>query len=221
MGEGSAYGPWTTWQGDKGLLRFVRAAILAPSPHNAQAWRFGVGRSHIDIYADRARNTGAIDPFKREMYEGLGTALENLVLATQASGFALSVTLMPTGPESTHAAHVALSCSAPRRSDLYPQISRRHTNRCPYVEGKEVPRAVRGSAVGPSSASTRCGATTQASAAIGRAAAAQTPSTPRRGYWEITCRAPSSPSLARCGGLGRHHRMRASVAPSRSRANRA
>lgn len=139
-GKGSAYEPWRNWQDHEGLLRFVGAAILAPSPHNAQAWLFGVGRNQIDLYADRARNTGAIDPFKREMYVGLGAALENLVLAAQASGFSPAVTLMPAGPDSTHAARVGFSRSAPRRSELYSQISRRHTNRYPYVEGKDVPR---------------------------------------------------------------------------------
>jgi len=139
VGEGPAYEPWMNWQDGEGLRPLVAAATLAPSPHNAQAWLFAVGRNQIDLYADRARNTGAIDPFRREMYVGLGAALENLVLAAEASGFTPSVSLMPAGPESTHAARVALSRSTPRRSQLYAQIPRRHTNRYPYVEGKEVP----------------------------------------------------------------------------------
>jgi len=140
VGEGPAYEPWSNWQDGEGLLALVGAATLAPSPHNAQAWLFAVGRNQIDLYADRARTTGAIDPFRREMYVGLGAALENLVLAAQAEGFAPSVTPMPAGPESTHAARVILSRSAPRRSQLYAQIPRRHTNRYAFVEGKAVPR---------------------------------------------------------------------------------
>jgi nitroreductase len=139
--EGPAYEPWSSWQDDDGLLALVSAATLAPSPHNAQAWLFAIGRNQIDVYADRARSTGAIDPFRREMYVGLGAALENLALAAQANGFTPSVALMPGGPGSTHAARVALSRSAPLRSQLYAQIPQRHTNRYPYVEGKEVPRA--------------------------------------------------------------------------------
>jgi hypothetical protein len=132
----------------------VGAAILAPSPHNAQAWLFGVGRSHIDLYADRARNTGAIDPFRREMFIGLGAALENLVLAARANGFTPTVTLMPAGPDSTHAARVRLSRSTARRSQLYAQIPRRHTNRYPYVEDKEVPAAVLAAMAGLAGADT-------------------------------------------------------------------
>lgn len=140
-GEGPAYEPWTTWHDGEGPLPLVRAATLAPSPHNAQAWLFGVGPNHIDVYADHARSTGAIDPFKREMYVGVGAALENLVLAAQASGFTASLMPMPAGQDSTHAARVALTRSTPRRSPLYTQIPQRHTNRHPYIEGEDVPRA--------------------------------------------------------------------------------
>ena len=140
-GEGPAYQPWSNWQDHQGLLALVGAATLAPSPHNAQAWRFGVGPSQLDLYADPARTTGAIDPFRRELYVGLGAALENLALAAEAHGFTPTVRLLPAGAGSTHAARVALSPSAPRPSELYTQIPRRHTNRYPYVEGKEVPPA--------------------------------------------------------------------------------
>jgi len=119
----------------------VGAAILAPSPHNAQAWLFRVRPARVDLYADGARWTGATDPFRRELYIGLGAALENLVLAAQAGGYAPRVTLLPSGASSAHAARIELARSAPRASGLYAQIPRRHTNRYPYVEGKEVAAA--------------------------------------------------------------------------------
>jgi nitroreductase len=144
VGEGPAYEPWSSWRDGGGLLPLVGAATLAPSPHNAQAWLFRVGRNQIDLYADRARTTGSVDPFRREMYVGLGAALENLVITAQTRGFAPSAALMPAGPDSTHAARVALSRSVPRRSPLYAQIPRRHTNRYSYMEGKEVPREALG-----------------------------------------------------------------------------
>lgn len=140
-GEGPAYEPWTSWRDSKGLLKLVGAATLAPSPHNAQAWLFGVGSNRIDLYADRARNTGAVDPFKREMYVGLGAALENLVLAARAEGFNARVELLPAGQDSTHAARVDLAVAPAQQSRLYQQIPRRHTNRYSYVEGKQIPRA--------------------------------------------------------------------------------
>jgi hypothetical protein len=67
-------------------LALVRVAILAPSPHNAQAWLFDVGERHLDVHADRSRSTGALDPFLRELHVGLGAALENVVLTARTRG---------------------------------------------------------------------------------------------------------------------------------------
>jgi hypothetical protein len=119
----------------------VRAAILAPSPHNAQAWRFGVGATHLDLHADRARSTGALDPFLREMHVGLGAALENVVLTARARGQQPTVVLMPAGADADHVAHVALAPGAPLPSALAERIPDRHTNRYPFVADREVPEA--------------------------------------------------------------------------------
>jgi hypothetical protein len=141
VGHGPAYAPWAAWEEGVGLRRLIGAAILAPSPHNAQPWLFVVGPHRVDLFADRSRSTGAVDPFGRELQVGLGAALENLVLAARANGFAPSVSLLPAGADSTHVARVDLVRSAIRRSDLYVQIPHRHTNRYPFVVGKAVPRA--------------------------------------------------------------------------------
>jgi nitroreductase len=140
VGHGPAYAPWEGWDEGDGLRPLIGAAILAPSPHNAQPWLFGIGARRVDLFADRSRSTGAVDPFGRELQVGLGAALENLVLAARANGFAPSVSLLPAGPNSTHAARIDLARSAARRSDLYEQIPHRHTNRYPFVVDKPVPR---------------------------------------------------------------------------------
>jgi nitroreductase len=141
VGHGPAYEPWTSWNEGEGLRPLIGAAILAPSPHNAQPWLFGVGPGRVDLYADRSRSTGAVDPFGRELYVGLGAALENLVLAAEANGFRPDVSLLPKGRSPAHVARVELTRSSRRRSELYNQIPRRHTNRYAFVEGKAVPRA--------------------------------------------------------------------------------
>ncbi len=138
VGDGPAYAPWSSWREQKGLLRLVGAAILAPSPHNAQSWLFRVGSGRVDLYADRARWTGATDPFRREQYVGLGAALENLVLAAEADGYTPRVRLLPDRAGSSQVARLELARSSPRASALYAQIPKRHTNRYPYVEGKDV-----------------------------------------------------------------------------------
>jgi hypothetical protein len=140
-GSGVPYDAWENWSSRSGPLGMVAAAILAANAHDAQAWVFQVRDSEIDVFADRSRGLGTIDPFAREMYVGLGCALENLVLAAAGLGYAADVTLMPDPALPTHAAHVALSRAPAVESELYRAIPDRHTNRGPY-DSREVPRQV-------------------------------------------------------------------------------
>ena len=145
-GEGPAYEPWSTWEaGDAASPRhLVRAAILAANPHNSQPWRFHVQPASIDLFADRARNIGSIDPLLREMYIGLGCALENLILAASAQGFGYKLALFPNPGEMAHVARVDLVAgSEPKRvSPLYAAIPHRHTNRGAYDTGRDLDRSV-------------------------------------------------------------------------------
>jgi len=136
-GGGKAYDPWGQWRGTPGPLGAVAGAVLAASPHNTQPWIFEVGPGAVDVFVDAARTTGAVDPFRREQYVGLGCALENLVLGCRARGLQPDVTLLPDGADAPRVAHVALSDGAPEPSSLFDAIGDRHTNRGPYQ-----PRAV-------------------------------------------------------------------------------
>ena len=97
VGQGPAYEPWKDWQKEAsaGPLGLVRSAILAASPHNTQPWLFRVSSSSIELYTDITRNTGALDPYRREQHIALGCALENLMLAAGAHGYNASATLLP------------------------------------------------------------------------------------------------------------------------------
>jgi nitroreductase len=154
LGQGPAYEPWADWKRHSGVIPLVAAATLAPNPHNSQPWLFRVGSNRIDLFADASRNIGAIDPFKREKYIGLGAALENLVVAAEATGYRAGVTLMPEGAHSDHAARIELSRAPKHNSFLVDQIAKRHTNRYAFVADKDVPTAALAVIAGLGDAST-------------------------------------------------------------------
>jgi hypothetical protein len=138
--RGAAYAPWREWEGSAtdGTKRPIRAAILASNPHDTQPWLFRVDEGVITLFADRARNLGSFDPFRREMYLGLGAAIENLVLAARAFGFMAKVQcsegrLSPSQDDTPEvAARIALTPMSAARDSLFDAIPNRHTNRGSY-----------------------------------------------------------------------------------------
>jgi hypothetical protein len=133
-GRGPAYAAWDEWNrappgSPQGL---VRAAILAANPHNTQPWRFRIGAGGIDLFTDRSRNIGSIDPYLREMHIGLGCALENLLLAAPAAGWSAQVAMFPNPSDASHVAQVTLARGDSAVSPLYAAIPARHTNRGRY-----------------------------------------------------------------------------------------
>ncbi len=139
-GKGAAYEPWRNWNagqpGDR--LRLVHAAILAANPHNSQPWLFKVNDDRIDLFADTKRDIGAIDPYLREMYMGIGCGLENLLIAAAQDGYGATASLMPDPGNDAHAARIGLSRAEPVASELYAAIPNRHTNRAAYDTSRAV-----------------------------------------------------------------------------------
>lgn len=67
-------------------IELVQAAILAPSSHNTQPWKFHLEEKSISIFPDFSRRCPAVDPDDHHLFVSLGCATENLVLAALARG---------------------------------------------------------------------------------------------------------------------------------------
>ncbi len=131
-GKGPAFEALADWQSFEGPEAAVAAAVLAASAHNTQPWAFAISGDQVDVFADRTRTTGANDALLREFHVSLGCAIENLVLAAEANGYATAVALDPgTSPDLV--ATVNLSAGTPVASDLYEAIAKRRSNRSQFT----------------------------------------------------------------------------------------
>jgi hypothetical protein len=59
----------------------LRYAVLAPSTHNTQPWKFGLSGNCIVIYADYTRRMPVVDPGNRELLMSIGAVIMNLRVA--------------------------------------------------------------------------------------------------------------------------------------------
>ncbi len=133
-GLGPAYEPWNfpgEYEDERLLL--VHAALLASSPHNTQPWLFVLEGQQIDLYADDTRSLEAMDPLQREMYIGLGCALENLLIAASTQGLDPVLTYFPDGDDGP-VARVELGSGDAVEDPLFDVISSRRTNRGKFAE---------------------------------------------------------------------------------------
>jgi hypothetical protein len=108
----------------------VRYAILAPSSHNTQPWRFVSGGRELLICADRTRSLPNIDPFDRELIISCGAALFNLRVALAHFLIPVEITTFPYGAEPDVVARIAFPDSGPalkELADLFSAITARAT----------------------------------------------------------------------------------------------
>lgn len=166
--SGDAYTPWQEWAAGPldGPVAIARAGVLASNAYNSQPWLFHVQPDRIALYADRTRNIGTLDPFRREMHLSLGCALANMEIAARAQGLAPTIAyvkgrldghlamttaslggLDPAGSaiaemEPSHVATLYLTEGEPQQDVLFNAIAERHTNRGPFMVDHFVPMPV-------------------------------------------------------------------------------
>lgn len=139
--EGDAFAPWQ-WPAKDNRPAYIAvgAAILAANPHNSQPWLFDISQNQIDVHADLNKSLGVIDGFHREMYMGLGCALENMRLSAESFGNNSTLTILPNTDE-THIARVHILGGQPVvPPEFLKCIPRRHTNRGMYMKQMPPPQ---------------------------------------------------------------------------------
>jgi len=115
----------------------IATAARAPSVHNTQPWRFGVGQYAIEMYADRRRKL-RVDPIGREMLISCGAALFGLRLAVRSLGYLPVVELLPDPARLGLLARVRIGAAEPmtaRERQMLEALPRRHTHRGPFAPG--------------------------------------------------------------------------------------
>jgi nitroreductase len=129
---------------DAKVLALVRQAILAPSSHNTQPWRFRVSGTVVEIHADRMRALPVNDPLDRELVISCGCALMNLIVAARHFGRFRDAEVLPElmNPDLIARVHLSRSAGAAQAgSDLFDAILQRRTYRKRFA-GRKVPAAV-------------------------------------------------------------------------------
>src|ERR1700739_344871 len=95
----------------------VRYAILAPSSHNTQPWRFVVNGSELLVCADRTRSLPNIDPFDRELIISCGAALLNLRVALAHFNVPVEIVTFPQSSDPDIVARIVFPSSGPKLND--------------------------------------------------------------------------------------------------------
>ncbi|MGB7539189.1 MAG: twin-arginine translocation signal domain-containing protein [Anaerolineales bacterium] len=115
------------------FLELVRYATLAASSHNSQPWKFAVLENGIEIHPDYSRRLPVVDPQDRSLWISVGCALENLLVAARAAGYATEVTY----PDPEDFIRVRLAASTAQDSPLFAAIPVRQNTRSEY-DGRAV-----------------------------------------------------------------------------------
>ena len=133
--------PWDYWLSEKsaGVVRIASAGILWANPYNTQPWLFRLSDDRIEVLADLNRNLAVLDSLRRELYIGLGCAIENASVAAPSQGLAANVSLRMDA-QTNLAAIINLGPSKTAKHLHHDAIALRHTHRGAYRQDRNVER---------------------------------------------------------------------------------
>lgn len=120
------------------MRELIHYATLAANGHNTQPWKFTIKENAIQIQPDYSRRLAVVDPNDREMWISLGCALENLVIAAQATGYTSEV-VYPSA-EADYIDVQLRQTSTASSNSLFDAIPDRQCTRSAY-DGQPVPSA--------------------------------------------------------------------------------
>jgi hypothetical protein len=125
----------------------LHAAVVAPSVHNTQPWRFRLvagPQPHVDLLLDATRELPALDPSHRQLVISCGAALAGYEIGLRACGLEPRVELLPEGGGGSCLARVRvndLGHADDRARHLLPELRARRTYRGP-MSTEKVPHSV-------------------------------------------------------------------------------
>ncbi|MDT7576731.1 MAG: hypothetical protein QOH17_3064 [Pseudonocardiales bacterium] len=127
------------------LLRATERALLAPSVHNTQPWKWRVCADAVELYSDQDRHLVGTDPDGRDLIISCGAALHHLRVALAAAGVAVEVARLPD-PEDRTLMAVARIVDGPideSAAALAGAISDRHSDRRAFAHEPAHPAQLR------------------------------------------------------------------------------
>ena len=114
------------------MERLVYYARLAPSSHNRQPWKFVVGESEVDLFADVDKWLRVADRDRREMFISLGCAIESIRIAADYAGYGTTVRHFPVMNNESLVARITVERDGPKRDEAAGHLLRymtlRHTS---------------------------------------------------------------------------------------------
>ena len=121
-------------------MKILCYAILAPNPHNTQAWKIHLENTNeIYLYVDPDHLLPMTDPTIRQIHMGQGTFLEVLSIAAKEFGYQPEIELFAKGIDPVEkigkspVAKITLNKTHVTKDELFDQIPVRVVNRRSYT----------------------------------------------------------------------------------------